>query len=99
MGSKSSKNVWSFGISKIQELAGFGDGGTEIGFDQLYRGVKLKSLHPGTTKTNQNPEKSKKNDKKSGFWGVGGGTGDTPIFPPLRKRGKGKSRSYTSGAP
>ena len=76
MGSKSSKNVRSFGISKIQEiqeLAGFGDGGMEIGFDQLCRGVKLKSLHPGTTITLQNREKSKKNVENPGFCGGGGG--------------------------
>ena len=52
----------------LPELARFGLHGTEIGFDRLCRGVKLKSLQPGTTKTTQNPEKSKKNLEHPGFW-------------------------------
>ena len=53
----------------LPDLDGFGVRGTEFGFDRLCRGVKLKSLQPGTTKTTQNPEKSKKNFENPGFWG------------------------------
>ncbi len=54
---------------KKKRMDGFGFHGMEIGFDRLCRGVKLDFLQLGTTKTLQNPKKSKKNIEKPGFWG------------------------------
>ena len=63
-GSQKSKKA-----GNLPDLDGFGVRGMEFGFDRLCRGVKLKSLHPGTTKTLQNPVKFEEKHRKSGIFG------------------------------
>ena len=64
MGPKSSKNVGSFGIPKIQEnpkINDFGPKSMKIRFDRLCQGPKIDFLSFGTSKNPQNPENPRKN--------------------------------------